>query len=564
MRDSYYSFTALRGGFVFLFCTFCATLPGQVILTEIMNNPAGGETSIPGGDSNEFIEVYNAGSDSVDLTDWSFSDGDSDDDLAVAEGILSPLPDDPDGIYNSLILPPGGFALILDPEYTDPANDQPYNWPEGTLILTIASTSDLGGSRLATTDPITLFDNSGSPVDSFPDPFDPGDGISAERTSIEGSGWEDCNSPSGNTAGARNSHWPYSNDLSLDSLTTPENPATETPVTVYAHISNAGENPVSGAVIELYDSPDTIVSHLLGSEDLIEIPVGETRVIEFSVNLVEGSYELYGKLSNDDNIANNSNILSLFVGPSGWPICISEIMFMPVTGEPEWIELYNWGEEDIDLTGWQFGDEVGLYDIPPCTLTAGAFLVLIEDSIIFADTLCEGSILIQPEGWPALNNSGDVVRLYDDAGLPRHSILYTDDQFGTCMDNGISAEAIEEGSSQLACSPGGRTPGCENAVWFITPGTASIYAEPNPFDPTIERTTVYFELPSGGIEVYVYDRMGRRIASLADPEHPVGLELPWDGCNDDGEILPSGMYILFAKDAEGHSAKSVVALEGGR
>lgn len=547
---------------MFLVCI--TSLMGQVLLSEIMNNPAGGETETPGGDSNEFIELFNAGTDSVDLSGWSFSDGDSDDDLAAAEGIISPLPDDPDGVYNSLILAPGGFAIILDPEYTDPANDQPYDWPEGTLILTIASTTDLGGSRLATTDPITLFDNTGAPVDSFPEPFDPGDGVSAERTSVAGDAWEACIGAAGNTAGRRNSHWPYDNDLSLDSLTTPNNPATETPVTVYVHITNIGETAVSGANVELYDSPDTSVAMLIGSENLADFSVGESRAIEFSADLSEGSYELFATLSDDDNLANNSNSISVFVGPSGWPICISEIMFMPYTGEPEWIELFNWGEEDIDLTGWQFGDEVGLYDIPPCTLAAESFLVLVEDSILLTDTLCDGSLLIQPDSWPALNNTGDMVRLFDSSGLPRHSITYTDDQFGSCMDNGISAEAIEEGSTQLACSPAGRTPGCENAVWFITPGKTSIYADPNPFDPTMEKTTIHLELPSGGIEVYVYDRMGRRIAILADPEHPVGLEFPWNGTDDSGKILPSGMYILFAKDSEGHSAKSVIALEGGR
>ena len=237
---------------------------------------------------------------------------------------------------------------------------------------------------------------------------------------------------------------------------------------------------------------------------------------------------------------------------------------MPFSGESEWIELYNWGEEPIDLTGWQFGDENDLYDIPPCTLNASSFAVLVEDSATFKDTLCEGARLLCPENWAALNNTGDIVRLFDDSDLPRHSITYDDDQFGTCMDYGISAEAVEKGGSQVACSPGGKTPGCDNAIWQIGPDGGKIYAEPNPFDPTIEQTTINVELPGGGLSVSLYDRMGRIVATLADPNHPVGLSFQWDGRNDSGKILPSGMFILFACDSEGNSAKSVIALKGDR
>jgi len=535
----------------------------QVILSEIMNNPAGGETSIPGGDSNEYIELYNAGSDTVDLSGWSFDDGDASDDIASADGIIDPLPDDPDGIYNSTSLPPGGFALILDPEYTDPANDQPYDWPTGTIILTIATSTDLGGSRLATTDPITLYDDSSTPTDSFPNPFDPGDGVSVERDEPAlSAGWSSSIAPSGSTPGARNSHWPYGTDLALDSLTTPDNPATSSPITVYAFVTNVGEAIVSSATVSVFR--DTSETELLDSETITNISVDETREVQFELTLTEGSFELFAALSGDDNSTNDYASLSILVGPTGWPVCISEIMFMPTSGEPEWIELYNWSDVSVDLEAWQFGDENSLYDIPPCTLEPGGFVVLCEDTAAFPDTLCDGALLLQPSSWPALNNTGDIVRIFDDSGLPRHSIAYTDDQFGTCMDNGISAETIEEGGSQVACSPGGRTPGCENAIWLITPGGRSVYADPNPFDPTREATMINVELPGGGLDVCIYDRMGRKIANLADPGHPVGLSFPWNGADDSGDLLPAGMYILFVKDSEGNSAKAVVAIEGSR
>ncbi len=560
-RKNYLS-TAFMGSLFFLLLLI-APASGRIILTEIMSNPAGGETAIPGGDSNEYIEIFNTGEDSVDLTGWSFTDGDDDDFFSTGDLRLSPLPLI-DGVYNSMILPPGWFALILDPEYIDPANDQPYNWPENTLILSIQTTTDLGGYRLATNDPITLFDEFGSPVDSFSNPFDPGDGISAERASVEGNSWLACNSPAGNTAGARNSHWPYGNDLSLDSLTTPNNPAEESPVAVFAHMSNVGDNPTLSSTVRLFENDDTSTAVLISTESIPSLLPGETHTAEFSAVLASGAYVLYADIPEDDNSINNNAELSLFVGPSGWPICISEFMFMPITGESEWIEIHNWGDYAVDLSGWQFGDELSLNDIPPCTLDPGGFAVLAENIDDFSDSLCPGAMLLEPSGWAALNNTDDVVRLFDSAGLPRHVIPYSASQFGSCMDYGISAEAMEAGSSQFVCSPAGRTPGCENSIWFITPGTAKVYAEPNPFDPTRTTTTIHLELPSGGIEAYIYDRLGRRIATIVDPERPVGLEFIWDGRDESGEILPSGMYIIYARDADGYSAKTVIALEGGR
>ena len=133
------------------------------------------------------------------------------------------------------------------------------------------------------------------------------------------------------------------------------------------------------------------------------------------------------------------------------------------------------------------------------------------------------------------------------------------------MAYGISAEVTEIGGSITACCPAGRTPGCENAFWKVVPGSkAKISAEPNPFDPMKERTLIKLSMPSGGISVDVYDRLGRRIVSLCDPDNPRGFEFEWDGKDGNGDILSSGIYILYASDSGGHSAKCVVALKGGR
>jgi len=65
---------------------------------------------------------------------------------------------------------------------------------------------------------------------------------------------------------------------------------------------------------------------------------------------------------------------------------------------------------------------------------------------------------------------------------------------------------------------------------------------PNPFNP---RTTLRFELTAGAtVELAVFDVSGRRIATLAAGHRAAGRhEAVWQGRDDDGRSVPSGVYL---------------------
>lgn len=66
---------------------------------------------------------------------------------------------------------------------------------------------------------------------------------------------------------------------------------------------------------------------------------------------------------------------------------------------------------------------------------------------------------------------------------------------------------------------------------------------PNPFNPS---TTIAFELRGPvPVELDVYDVSGRIVRNLLDGEHlSAGRhEVPWDGCDEQGRIMPSGTYV---------------------
>jgi hypothetical protein len=72
---------------------------------------------------------------------------------------------------------------------------------------------------------------------------------------------------------------------------------------------------------------------------------------------------------------------------------------------------------------------------------------------------------------------------------------------------------------------------------------------PNPFNP---RTTIWFELPRRNhTRVTVYDLNGRRIRRLVDEPLAAGRhEVTWQGLDDQGRIVASGVYVYRIRSGE--------------
>jgi len=83
------------------------------------------------------------------------------------------------------------------------------------------------------------------------------------------------------------------------------------------------------------------------------------------------------------------------------------------------------------------------------------------------------------------------------------------------------------------------------------PGVFAVHQNyPNPFN---DGTTISFELPEeGNVTLNIYNLLGERVRRLVDGVQAQGLnQTRWDGNNDRGEALPSGVYfyrIRFAQE----------------
>ncbi|MFC1512343.1 FlgD immunoglobulin-like domain containing protein [Candidatus Latescibacterota bacterium] len=77
----------------------------------------------------------------------------------------------------------------------------------------------------------------------------------------------------------------------------------------------------------------------------------------------------------------------------------------------------------------------------------------------------------------------------------------------------------------------------------------TITSYPNPFNPS---TTISFTLPEHGFtELVVYNMAGQNIRTLVVGELTPGAhEVVWDGCDDSGHPVSSGMFVSLLKTGD--------------
>ncbi|MBN1620574.1 gliding motility-associated C-terminal domain-containing protein [candidate division WOR-3 bacterium] len=542
-----------------------------------MANPKGNETGQGSpGDRNEFVEFYNAATNSVDLSKYLLSDGDAID-------IIMPWTDErliaQNVIYGTCILEPGHYAVILDPEYTEPGDFyQPYSFGDNTLIVTVDNTTI--GNGLSVNDPVLLKDSLqnvistyGTPWDSLDGvPFDPGDGISAERINPSAEDSENSWMPSLDycTPGMENSV--YCSGLWIDPISLH---FTETypslPCTISIFFKNMGQDTLEDFRISL------LYTDYLNLADSLK-KAGETIYDK----------SLFPGLSDSASIIWENPPAGLFTffvkaleasvsrmirfGNMPGQIILSEIMFAPYLSK-EWFELKNRYTEKCSLDFLYVSGN----DSAPVSLALDplCFAVICEDSSEFLSSYINFTgTLFQPKTWPIMNNSADSIKILGLCGTQIDAFSYV----FSSWENGYSLERVCDdvpsdvsGNWSRCVSPEGGTPGAINSVGAVLPQfSGSLSVSPNPFSPDgdgIDETCVlavslgsYPEI----MKIKIYDVTGHLVRTFESVEHQMIQYFIWDGREESGKKLDPGIYIILlsAKTADGksYSIKTTVVL----
>ena len=242
-------------------------------------------------------------------------------------------------------------------------------------------------------------------------------------------------------------------------------------------------------------------------------------------------------------------------------IVINEISFnnAAVPDPGDWIEIYNKGKYEIDISGWKFTDSDPAHQFVFAANTrikAGEYLVVTNDLIKMNAVFGSVKNLIGTFGF-GLGNLTDAVRLYSQFGQLIDEVSYSNVVPWPTFDltRLWSLELSNPGrNNNLATSwefsVGNGTPGLHNASYIpdavdeltsaqIVPELEQNY--PNPF---IDGTSIKFKLDKPGkYQVTVLDINGRIIRSLNDNDpYSILHTLYWDGKDDSGKPVPSGVY----------------------
>lgn len=498
-----------------------ADVRAQVAINEIMFFSSGSEFY------DEYIELCNIGGAPIDLSGWRIGDGDE----------INAIVDAGQG----LVLKPGQFGLVMDSGYF--GNSTHYDpLPGEALVLTVDSAT-LGRDGLSNTRPerIVLISASGDTMGAMT--YQPGHapGISEEKIDpLGGDGpenWTDAKWVGG-TPGRTNSVSRKDRDIALRLLS-------DMPVRVPwgqgrpvdMVVVNVGRQDVEGFRVVVQNAGDAVVDGgFLASGDSVHVSasIGPLPFGRFE-------FRAFVEVSGDQDPTNHEVAGAVVAGAEPGQVVINEVMAIPDAGAPEWLELWNRSQVDVDLAGWTLSDPVSTGRFGEgARISAGGYAIVAEGSV---DTFHVHNLSL----WPRLNDGGDEVVLRDATDGEIDRVVYP----GAVR--GISLERIDplgpgvDAQNWLASvDPKRATPGAENSVGI--PGVVEgvrLLISPNPFD---DQATIayYLPVPRAHVHLWVYDRTGRKVKTLlAAAEGGGHRSLVWDGRGDHGLFLKPGIYVLY-------------------
>ncbi|MFZ0389658.1 MAG: lamin tail domain-containing protein, partial [Calditrichia bacterium] len=405
----------------------------QVILSEVMFDPDTLESH------NEFLELYNSGSEPANLAGWTVGDT-SDSDLLLETG-------------KGYELLPGRFAVILDQSYFGNSTIYDSLIPDSALVLSIDDGS-FGNYGWSNTNPedVIVINSAGDTVQRYlySLPNDPG--YSDEKIKLNPDNgvqnWGNSLQFRG-TPGYFNTISKHQRDISLDSLwLDPVFPAAQIPFQLIALVKNIGSENIDQFLAKVFrdanenglPEDDEVLDSLQITNNLA---AEDTLHLYFTIPGVETGKHLFGiflDLTGDQNQTNNLALINVQVENEGKPLVINEIMFSPRPGSAEWVEFYNISNSPISLLDWFFADSRDTVRIrePAGSIVPGGYYIIAGDSSFLQETNLNPAQVSIISNLPTLNNDEDDLKLLNPSGRLIDRVLYASEWMRRDTDPGIS------------------------------------------------------------------------------------------------------------------------------
>ncbi len=261
------------------------------------------------------------------------------------------------------------------------------------------------------------------------------------------------------------------------------------------------------------------------------------------------------------NIKNATTIRAIFedAGEMDNSVVFNEINYnsSEESNAGDWVELFNWGDYDVDISGWIFkdNDDSHEFKIPENTvLKSNEYLVLCRKEDKFSTQYSEVKNYIGDFSF-GLGSDGDAVRLFDRFGKLIDEVAFSATQPWPDEPNG-GGRTLElrhyyndnsNAESWKSSLVKAGTPGAENSITTNSEWIASVSSKkvlnvyPNPF--TSETRIKVENNIHNSITVYIYSLDGREVLNKVS----LGNEFVWRGENSAGQKLEAGIYICKVK-----------------
>ena len=194
-----------------------------------------------------------------------------------------------------------------------------------------------------------------------------------------------------------------------------------------------------------------------------------------------------------------------------------------------------WQAMTFDLSNW-VGDQVWIgfrYYTDSFVQEEGIYV----DDVAYVQTFASSTIL----------SSSVVTTSYSVSGRPNGTYYYMVRGFDAEGDIGYRSDV-----SSVVVDLASAAPAIGNGSAFTLAAN-----RPNPFE---ERTSIRFSLPAAGSHsLTVFDVAGRRVRTLSGGHRSAGAhEVIWDGRNDSGNRVPSGVYFYTLRSSSGELRERAV------
>ena len=521
---------------ILLICALFAEPRAEIVINELYYDHIGTDAGW------EYVEIYNNGQGSVDLSSYflEFIDGSTGSSRLLWEGA------------SGHVLPAGERILIggSDVENADERLiGSIENGPDAVRLVNVTGTQDLVGYG-------ETFHCEGEPAPDVPG------GVSLSR---KPDGYDtDQNSsdftPANPTPGLPNF---FALDLELITCEAPH-PCNGSPFTLDLLLVNRGLEHFT-ELVRISASMDAS-----SRERVIDVDMAPSETVEAALELPIASptcFSLDVRIESvgDENARNDT--ASVLICSSPGDLVISEIMYRPIIGGSEWLEIKSRAAGSVSLQNYRVSDETGtrrLISKNDEEIRPGGFLLLVQDSILFRrdHPLSPAAVIVPAGGWSWLNDGddgkrADVVTLYDPEGRIIERIEYIDlvgEERGRSIERFSTdvCSAFPGGLWHRCSAPGGSTPGAPNSIHVSgIPRPATVEVAPNPFSPIRDGVVRIWGMAASGeigLLARVFDIEGVEIARLFGEEKGARVfSCQWDGRASDGRDSPKGLYICLVE-----------------